>query len=338
MSQIALVCSNCGKAARNSKKALEVCGQCRNAQYCNKECQKMHWKQGGHKLVCCKFSASLHFQSTDSHVSFESEGGTGEEIDLPLTLFGKMTCETLARCMDGMLDDSKELRKYYDRANSEECWTAAEVIHALVLGFIADKQWSMASTYIVKWHAAFLVFQNSFPAGTSYDMANGEAGPNPAWKQVPSHVHSMERNGPLVTQMMLNHQNECTRQQVIKMPLGRARTDALYDIVHKLISEQDGWKERDSKTADDKLLFIIDFDRECVSILMNMGMDSGDGVDVQKNFNIILERIANAIQMLESHKCVPAGVHPYPEYLKDIAYFHAQHDRVVYLKTVMFGT
>ena len=40
MAQIALVCCNCGKAARNSKKALKVCGKCRNAQYCNAECQK----------------------------------------------------------------------------------------------------------------------------------------------------------------------------------------------------------------------------------------------------------------------------------------------------------
>ena len=138
--------------------------------------------------------------------------------------------------------------------------------------------------------------------------------------------------------MMLNNQNECTRLQVIKMPLGRARTDSLYEIVHKLISEQGGWEKQIAKTADKKLHFKVDFDRECISILMDMGMVSGDGVDVQKNFNIILERSAYAIQMLESYKCVPAGVHPYAEYLKDITYFRAQHDRVVYLKTVMFGT
>jgi len=207
-----------------------------------------------------------------------------------------------------------------------------------VLGYIADKQWSMASTYIIKWHAAFLVFQNSFPAGTSYDMANDGAGPNPAWEQVPSHVHTMERNGPLVTQMMLNNQNECLRLQVIKMPPGRARTDSLYEIVHKLISEQGGWEKQITKTADKKLHFMVDFDRDCVSILVDMGMVSGDGVDVQKNFDIIIERSAHAIQMLEHYECVPAGVHPYVEYLKDIAYFRTQHDRVVCLKTAMFGT
>jgi hypothetical protein len=184
----------------------------------------------------------------------------------------------------------------------------------------------------------FSPFQNSFPAGTCYDMANDEAGPNPSWKQVPSHVHSMERNGPLVTLMMLNNQNYCTRLQVIKMPLGRARTDSLYEIVHTLIFEQGGWEKQIAKTADKKLHFMVDFDHLCVSILMDMGMVSGDGVDVQKNFNIILERSAYTIQMLESYKCVTAGVHPYAEYLNDIAYFRAQHDRVVYLKTVMFGT
>jgi len=68
-----------------------------------------------------------------------------------------------------------------------------------------------------------------------------------------------------------------------------------------------------------------------------MGMVSGDGVDVRKNFDIILERTAHAIQMLENYKCVPAGVHPYEEYLKDISYFRAEHNRVAYLKTTMFG-
>jgi len=263
-------------------------------------------------------------------VSFESEDGTGE-IDLPLTLFGEMTCETLGNHMDRMLDDSKELRKEYDTANSEECWIATEVIHALVLGFIADKQWSMASTYITKWHDAFLVFQNSFPAGTSYDMAPA------AWKQVPSHVNSMKRNGPIVTQMMLHIKNEDLRLQVIKMPPGRARTDSLYEIVHKLISEQGGWEKQIAKTPGMKLYFMVNFDRECVSILGAMGMVSGDGVDVRKNFDIILERTAHAIQMLENYQCVPAGVHPYEAYLEDISYFHAEHNRFVYLKTGMFG-
>ena len=104
MAQIALLCSNCGKAARSSKKALKVCGTCRNAQYCNVACQKEHWKRGGHKLMCFKSSGSV---ATGSHVSFVSEDGTGDEIDLPLTPFWKMTHESLGHCMDCMLDDSK---------------------------------------------------------------------------------------------------------------------------------------------------------------------------------------------------------------------------------------
>jgi len=326
MSQSALVCSNCGKAARSSKKALKVCGKCCNAQYCNVACQNEHWKHGGHKLACFKYSDDV---ATGRNVSFESEDGTGE-IDL-LTLFGQMTCESLGHQMDCMLDDSKELRREYDTANSEECWNATEAIHMLVLGYIADKQWSMASTYITKWHDAFLVFEKSFPAGTSYDMAPA------AWKQVPSHVNSMKRNGPIVTQMMLHIKNEVFRVEVIKMPPGRARTDSLYEIVHKLISEQGGWEKQIAKTADTKLFFMVNFDHKCVSILGDMGMVSGDGVDVRKNFDIILERTAHAIQMLENYKCVPAGVHPYEEYLNHISYFRAEHNRVAYLKTTMFG-
>jgi len=271
MAQIDLVCSNGGKAAGNSKKALKVCGKCRNAQYCNVECQTEHWKRGGHKSMCSNY---LGFVSTGGHVIFELAGGAGEAIDLPPMLSGKKTHETLAQCMDFMLDDSKALRKKYEHADSEECWVATEVIHTLVLGYIVDKQWSMASTFIIKWYSPFLVFQNSFTAG--------EAGAVQLCRQVQSHVLSMKQNGALVTQMMLNNQNECMRLKVIEMPLGRARTVALYEIVDKLISEQDGWKKPIAKTTDIKLHFMVEFDRECVSILMNMGMVSGNGVDVNK--------------------------------------------------------
>lgn len=42
------VCSFCGKADQTP---LRKCSRCRNAQYCSKECQMVHWKNG-HKETC----------------------------------------------------------------------------------------------------------------------------------------------------------------------------------------------------------------------------------------------------------------------------------------------
>ena len=43
----ASLCTNCGTA-----NAPYVCSLCKKTQYCSKECQTEHWKQGGHKKQC----------------------------------------------------------------------------------------------------------------------------------------------------------------------------------------------------------------------------------------------------------------------------------------------
>ncbi|KAJ3313411.1 hypothetical protein HDU76_002638 [Blyttiomyces sp. JEL0837] len=57
----ALSCGNCGKtriegsgrtATENVGVKLKRCSRCEQYAYCSKECQTMHWKQGGHREVC----------------------------------------------------------------------------------------------------------------------------------------------------------------------------------------------------------------------------------------------------------------------------------------------
>jgi hypothetical protein len=43
----AVVCSQCGKCS-----APHQCSQCKVAKYCSRECQRTHWKKGGHKKAC----------------------------------------------------------------------------------------------------------------------------------------------------------------------------------------------------------------------------------------------------------------------------------------------
>ena len=46
-------CSGCGGLAVELKK----CSGCRVAEYCGRECQLAHWKQGGHKHECAALAA-----------------------------------------------------------------------------------------------------------------------------------------------------------------------------------------------------------------------------------------------------------------------------------------
>ena len=45
-----LECAECGKA--DVAKKLRTCSQCLGAFYCDRVCQKKHWKEGGHKHMC----------------------------------------------------------------------------------------------------------------------------------------------------------------------------------------------------------------------------------------------------------------------------------------------
>jgi hypothetical protein len=52
-------CSACGKAKSKYQK-LRKCSGCHAVQYCNPECQKKHWKIGGHKKECKKLKQQQH--------------------------------------------------------------------------------------------------------------------------------------------------------------------------------------------------------------------------------------------------------------------------------------
>ena len=43
-------CAACGKADPGVK--LKKCGHCGKVSYCSVDCQRQHWKQGGHKQAC----------------------------------------------------------------------------------------------------------------------------------------------------------------------------------------------------------------------------------------------------------------------------------------------
>jgi hypothetical protein len=51
-----LVCAHCKKVGELD--TMKRCGRCRRACYCSVECQRLHWKRGGHKQVCGKEGSS----------------------------------------------------------------------------------------------------------------------------------------------------------------------------------------------------------------------------------------------------------------------------------------
>ncbi len=48
----ATACSFCGAEAEEGGKKLQVCSRCHFKSYCSAACQRMDWKESGHKETC----------------------------------------------------------------------------------------------------------------------------------------------------------------------------------------------------------------------------------------------------------------------------------------------
>jgi len=91
-------CSQCG-SLETADTPLLVCSRCRSAQYCSKDCQTKHWKEGGHKEACRIASEKRKETVILEKPRKPSEGGEG-----PITV--KSFCSSFT----GSITDNGEYR------------------------------------------------------------------------------------------------------------------------------------------------------------------------------------------------------------------------------------
>ena len=63
-------CAYCGVKEHSKKR----CSRCRNVSYCSADCQRKHWKKGGHKKFCCNKDMDIQdFQlPSDDYISHDT--------------------------------------------------------------------------------------------------------------------------------------------------------------------------------------------------------------------------------------------------------------------------
>jgi TPR repeat protein len=62
-----LCCSTCGKP-KTPLRPLHPCKLCHTVQYCGRECQVNHWKEGGHRRECKKLREAAAAKTVPTEV------------------------------------------------------------------------------------------------------------------------------------------------------------------------------------------------------------------------------------------------------------------------------
>jgi hypothetical protein len=92
-----VVCAHCKVVGELG--AMKCCGRCRRVHYCSVECQKLHWKSGGHKKVCGKEDGARGDAAGDAPlqnpcpICLDNEDNTGKKYGMCRSC-GQMFCES----------------------------------------------------------------------------------------------------------------------------------------------------------------------------------------------------------------------------------------------------
>jgi hypothetical protein len=61
-------CANCHAVRCADGTPLLKCNRCKSASYCRRECQREHWKHGGHKDICALFTTNVQMNPCFPHM------------------------------------------------------------------------------------------------------------------------------------------------------------------------------------------------------------------------------------------------------------------------------
>lgn len=111
------MCRCCGEP-----NALHVCGRCKRARYCSKECQIMDWKLYEHKLICInRVGEEKSFkldELTAQKLDDQKEGSTQVRLELNKSVQERDTIQThVDACKPGIRSGQREIKRYSDQSS-----------------------------------------------------------------------------------------------------------------------------------------------------------------------------------------------------------------------------
>ena len=290
--------AKCATCLRGDCK-LRRCAQCSLVQYCSKDCQKTHWKQG-HKESCKKNTdcvrVVLHEQ-TKAEVKALSQHSllaSGLKDNVPHQIFDKkLLPEERHEKAVKFSNASKKTRKKQpgDTASAKDAWLRAVATSGLVVSHIHDNEWLPAQKALKDFFRFHEIFEGTVFTRQEHDC----------W-QVDCYVNAMKKNGHMVTQQLLNAENEAGRIRVDSMAASPEKTERAYLLVTNVELEQETYAPMGNVFMRANLKFCVQVCIKTVVMLVNLGNSPAHGIDPPKSLHLIEKQLCSALALLADNK------------------------------------
>eukprot|EP00613_Pedinella_sp_CCMP2098_P031233 CAMPEP_0171721736 /NCGR_PEP_ID=MMETSP0991-20121206/22563_1 /TAXON_ID=483369 /ORGANISM="non described non described, Strain CCMP2098" /LENGTH=452 /DNA_ID=CAMNT_0012313715 /DNA_START=172 /DNA_END=1530 /DNA_ORIENTATION=+ len=122
-------CANCGDEKCPDDSPLVNCAKCKIVMYCGRDCQRAHWKNGGHKAICT--------QATNQQIAAASNSSLDFRETTRAKLFNAVRCNRISKVRQ-LLDQGAAVNQARMDDDATPLFIAAEAGHAKMVSLLVD--------------------------------------------------------------------------------------------------------------------------------------------------------------------------------------------------------
>mmetsp|Transcript_88141 Transcript_88141/g.128846 ORF Transcript_88141/g.128846 Transcript_88141/m.128846 type:complete len:331 (+) Transcript_88141:3291-4283(+) len=293
-------CNFCGKLPER----LHVCSKCQNVRYCDKNCQRRHWR-AGHRAHCAPTNIAIIAQSVlgETHV-----------------LFQPMSDAQRDKATECFRKQSKLARNNQDTKDPVACFFAVECAFILSSLYQLRNKWGEALRFMNDFDDFVNIFKTIAPEGSAEWVRAGAS----------AHVCAMLTNRKMVEVFLLSVNNAAEVQMLKAMPMGSARTKRAFVLAEELLLEQTTWCTLDSTSLALNIDRILQLGVVYLHVLSDVGCtEDMYSASLYKYVQFAQKCIERALALMESPTVPPkfkSRARHLEFYLKQLEYFNIKSE------------
>ena len=296
-------CAFCGDTPKEGER-LKACSKCHNVRYCNKDCQRMHWR-AGHREHCC---------ATKLVMVAEADNG-----QVPDMLFGPMSDEQRDVVTESFRTNSKAKRSDKHKSDPDACLIAMNCAMTLALLYQMRNKWAESLGFMDN-------FDNFLGAYKALVSEGSER-----WRDVQSQVRCISTNRRMVEAIVFSVKNESAVKQLHATPDRLNGDICKYALADDLLLEQTTWCTLDPGSVAENIDSIIQLGATILNVINGITSDGEHGDGCRKDVMLSQQCIQRTLAIMRSAD-VPAE---YESRARQLKFFLGQEKNFIALEQLL---